>query len=605
MEYIEDRQLRAECKFCDKTFAADATVNGSKNVKLHYEKCDKNPANEDSGKGKGKQTQLVFEPAIGDEGDKLKNWVFDFNEVREALTHMIIVDVLPFRFVEKPGFQNLMHVMNPRFHRPSRFTIGRDCYEIYLKEKVYLKELIAKSCQRISITTDTWTSIRTVNFMCVTAHFIDHEWKLQKRILNFCPIGSHKGEDIGKAVEVCLEYWGVDDRLFTVTVDNASSNDVACGYLRKMIQRSVSGCISNGKYVHLRCIAHIVNLIAWDGMGVHVKCIDRVRSAVKHVKNSATRLARFNETAEKLKIGSKASLSLDVPTRWNSTYIMLDTAIKFRRVFGYVKLPDGPDVKDSEKPPIDSDWDKISLLVSFLKELYRLTCRISGTLYVTSNKGFFEIASTHNLLRQWERSNDSEFQSMAKAMKAKYDKYWGDVNKMNLYIYMAALLDPQCKLFGVDIALKDMYEQRVAQDIAEKVKDFAYDMFDEYRQLYSSQTGQNSDTLTTQHVRDDDGEETSLDYFRALQDKVKRLKGTASGTRTEFERYLNEQTGEDEGKDVLLWWKLNEPRFPVVARMARDILAMPLSTVASESAFSAGGRHLDRFRSSLSPKVNV
>uniref|UniRef100_A0A7N0ZWN9 Uncharacterized protein n=1 Tax=Kalanchoe fedtschenkoi TaxID=63787 RepID=A0A7N0ZWN9_KALFE len=175
MEYLEDYQLRAECKFCDKNFAADATVNGSKNVKLHSEKCDKNPANEDRGKGKYKQTELVFEPAAGDDGGKLKNWVFDFNEVREALTYMIIVDELPFRFVDKCGFRNLMHVMNPRFQIPSRVTIGRDCYEIYLKEKVILKEFIAKSCQRISITTDTWTSIRTVNYMCVTAHFIDHE----------------------------------------------------------------------------------------------------------------------------------------------------------------------------------------------------------------------------------------------------------------------------------------------------------------------------------------------------------------------------------------------------------------------------------------------
>ena len=37
--------------------------------------------------------------------------------------------------------------------------------------------------------------------------------------------------------------------------------------------------------------------------------------------------------------------------------------------------------------------------------------------------------------------------------------------------------------------------------------------------------------------------------------------------------------------------------------MARDVLAVPVTTVASEAAFSTGGRILDPFRSSLSPKM--
>ncbi|CAN1293636.1 Putative AC9 transposase [Linum perenne] len=37
--------------------------------------------------------------------------------------------------------------------------------------------------------------------------------------------------------------------------------------------------------------------------------------------------------------------------------------------------------------------------------------------------------------------------------------------------------------------------------------------------------------------------------------------------------------------------------------MARDVLAVPVSSVASESAFSTGGRVLSNFRSSLTPAI--
>ena len=51
------------------------------------------------------------------------------------------------------------------------------------------------------------------------------------------------------------------------------------------------------------------------------------------------------------------------------------------------------------------------------------------------------------------------------------------------------------------------------------------------------------------------------------------------------------------------WWKLNSEKYKVLSAIARDVLAVPMTTVPSESAFSTGGRVLDPFRSSLSPKT--
>jgi hypothetical protein len=37
----------------------------------------------------------------------------------------------------------------------------------------------------ISLTSDCWTSNQTIEYMCLTAHFINSDWKLQKRIIGF------------------------------------------------------------------------------------------------------------------------------------------------------------------------------------------------------------------------------------------------------------------------------------------------------------------------------------------------------------------------------------------------------------------------------------
>ena len=39
----------------------------------------------------------------------------------------------------------------------------------------------------------------------------------------------------------------------------------------------------------------------------------------------------------------------------------------------------------------------------------------------------------------------------------------------------------------------------------------------------------------------------------------------------------------------------------MLSKLARDVLIVPVFTIASESAFNSGGRILDPFRSSLSP----
>ncbi|KAK1551624.1 hypothetical protein Q3G72_001479 [Acer saccharum] len=74
--------------------------------------------------------------------------------------------------------------------------------------------------------------------------------------------------------------------------------------------------------------------------------------------------------------------------------------------------------------------------------------------------------------------------------------------------------------------------------------------------------------------------------------------------KNEVERYLLEPVERKRSNfDVLNWWSVSSAHYPILALVAKDVFAMPISTVASESAFSSGGRVLDSFRSSLTPKM--
>lgn len=184
----------AECIHCQRRIGC-ATVYGTSPLKNHVLSCKKYQPNIDK---KQKLIDLESKTHASDDGSVetvtiLKLWEFNQDIIRKALVKMLIVDELPFSFVEREGFREFMKVVNPHFLIPSRSTSTNDCYACFIDERRKLTDIFKNLSSRVCLTTDTWTSGQNLCYMCLTAHFIDNDWRLHKRIINFCPIIGHTG----------------------------------------------------------------------------------------------------------------------------------------------------------------------------------------------------------------------------------------------------------------------------------------------------------------------------------------------------------------------------------------------------------------------------
>ncbi|KAL4298123.1 hypothetical protein GQ457_12G015520 [Hibiscus cannabinus] len=672
-----------ECNYCGKCIAYKPSYE-TIGIKNHIARCKRFPANLNR-----KQKLVNFESkTIASPGGTSKIvqvptcWQFDQDNCRKALAMMLIVDELSFVFVEHEGFRYFCKQLCPKFVPPSRKTVTRYCYSIFIEERSKLKDIFSKLSSRVCLTTDTWTSGQNLGYMCLTAHFIDDQWRFHKKIINFCPIPGHSGEIIGKSIEKCLNEWNLC-KILTVTVDNASSNDVAIQYLRRRITHW-GGSVLNGQFLHMRCAAHILNLVVKDGLKELDLSIARIRGALGFLRSSPNRLQTFKACMEEENITSKSYVCLDIETRWNSTFLMLETALKFKKAFDNLYTKGGAYCKELRRHfgvPDDDDWRRVGAFLqifcntrspehdggvntpnrrrerpesttnqnpSLAKALNasprrtaarfrewspglgsgrdgrpsgnggadhgRTVVEIGGSLHVTSNTYVLQIFGVRDLISSCCGHESESIRKMAHQMKVKHDKYWGQVDNLNILLFVALLLDPRHKWGFVKWIVCDIYDFESANSLLSTIKvtlKALYEFYDDAMPQSKRKKGESStssstpsSTRTTLHGME--SSEKKIDVQQHYYNRYRMAKQTLAicAEKTELEKYLSEEVEpNDLNFDILEWWSGSQMRYPVLARMARDVLAIPISTIASESAFSTGGRVLDSFRTSLTPRI--
>ncbi|XP_059428518.1 zinc finger BED domain-containing protein RICESLEEPER 2-like [Corylus avellana] len=387
------------------------------------------------------------------------------------------------------------------------------------------------------------------------------------------------------------------------------SNDSAIRIIKDDFELK-NALLVGGRLFHVRCCAHITNLLVQFGLAEIRGIIDDVRQGIKYIVTSESRLNVFSEIAKRLHLPCK-KLILDVPTRWNNTYLMLDTAIKFKEVF-----PRYHRVEQAFQWVVTLEqWEMVGNVNQVLSVFNDVTNVVSGSEYPTANLYLPEVWRMKEVLMIKCDDRNEYMRSMASRMSDKFDKYWGD---SNLFMSIAAVLDPRYKMKLINFCFPIIYPLTEACCHINNVLAVLKELFESYVYAHTACILQETAQLAQVNVpscssssaivgdvvsKISEGRSRFADHIRS-SDIIRPIK-------TDLDVYLEEDVyicGKNENGvymetnfDALAWWKCNALKYRILSRMAKDILAVPISTVASEFSFSAGGRVIEPHRASLSP----
>ncbi|CAM8880169.1 unnamed protein product [Rhodiola kirilowii] len=435
--------------------------------------------------------------------------------------------------------------------------------------------------------------------MSLTAHYIDKDWLLNKRILSFKMIEyPHSGEILAQHINEELIAWHIQHKVFSITLDNASNNDSLVNLLPEYLMLADV----SKQLFHIRCCAHILNLIVQDGLSTLSAPIEKITAIVRSMNSRNKRHEIWVHACKDLGLGKK-NIDIDVPLRWNSTHDLLVTALKYKSALHRYALIVNESRNVNLEIPNENDWLVADLICNFLSIFNSSTKTCCNVYTPTSSRVIPCLVDIYQNFTAY--SAYSGFQTALNAMKLKFDKYW---STFPMTFHLATIMDPRFKLLAIEDWLRyyGLSNNEVECRI-DSIKTCLYNVYDFYkRKLISAAPLPPSSTASISASVNTASMFPLVQNFSMSRIKRARVNLNISAQTSDLQMYLDLATIEvddDDNFNLLGWWKNNCSLYPVLSSLAKDLLVVPASTVASEAAFSAGGRVVNEKRAALSPNT--
>ena len=348
------------------------------------------------------------------------------NAITKKIMEFMALDDQPFSVVQDKGFVNLMKHLSPRYKLPSRRYFSDTALpELFERVSSHIHKLLDGTKSPVSFTTDIWTSnVSLMSMLSLTAQWLDDEFELHQVLLccEECP-GSHTADNLRAKFDKMLAEWKIDKkRVHVVLRDNA---------------RNMTKALDDGNLPSLPCMAHTLQLAVIEGLQSQRSITDAVatgRRIVTHFKHSSLAYSKLHAIQEELG-QPKKRLQQDVPTRWNSTFYMLQSLLEQKRALGLYAT-------EHELPAVltTNQWGLIENLLSILEPFEELTKTISSSS-ATAAVVIPEITALKRLLGRAADTDRGVGTAKATLLEA-VQRRFKDIEKNPLYA-VATAMDPR------------------------------------------------------------------------------------------------------------------------------------------------------------------
>ncbi|KAF2880573.1 hypothetical protein ILUMI_25597 [Ignelater luminosus] len=451
-------------------------------------------------------------------------------KITEAILNFIILDHKAFLVVEGKGFQQLMKEVVPLYKIPSRETFKNG-------------QMIKKS----KLTSGTLGVFEL--FERHTAEYV------QRRL-----------------TEIITDWCVSTDKVTAVVTDNDSTV--------MKVNRDMFG----EKKV-IPCFAHTVKLTIDNPLTrseTASQIIGKVREIVKFIKRSvnASDELRKKQRDAGLKESQTKKLILDVRTRWNSTFYMIERFLELVSTIGAILLC------RSDAPPMltSSEIGYLREIVQLIQPFERLTKEISGHNYVTVSKVIPLVSCLRGMLENFSPTFKAAISLKIEIQKEVIQRF--DKLEHCSSLALATALDPRFKL----IHFKDATAKA---KVLNYVNNCVKNMQTMLLPLESSDESEKEEKT-----------EREIDiwsYHKQLTHdnmKNKTMDNDNRKAESEFHMFVSSPVTPIKGDPIEIWDDM-QTVFPCLYKPAMKHLPIVATSVPSERLFSEAGAIITRERNRL------